>query len=100
MLVLLYYGVSTGIKHPSLLTNNNIGHEIETYGNSNKFGSRVLGQGKNACKSLLPGYNVPTPETQKTDNNSFISIPTSFNEDIPLYQVGNWTNISDNYLKF
>ena len=98
----LLYGVSTfGINDPSLLTNpnNNIGHEIETYGNSNKFGSRVIGQGKNARKSLLPGYNVPTLETQKTDNNSFISIPTSFNEDIPLYQVGNWTNISDNYLK-
>lgn len=97
----LLYGASTfGVNDSSLLTNpqNNIGHEIETFGISNEFGSRALGQGKNACKPMMPGFNVPTLKTNKNKNNTYISSPTALNKHIPLYQVGDWTKIPGNFL--
>ena len=97
----LLYGASTfGVNDSSLLTNpnNNIGHEIETFGLSNNSGSRALGQGKNACKSMVSGFNVPSLETKVNQNGSFLSSPMSFNEDVPLYQVGNWTEIPNNFM--
>tara|TARA_B100000886_G_C20409508_1_gene486367 strand:+ start:40 stop:810 length:771 start_codon:yes stop_codon:yes gene_type:complete len=97
----LLYGASTfGVNDSSLLTNpqNNIGHEIETFGLSNEYGARALGQGKNACKPMISGFNVPSLNTFKNENGSYISTPVSFNNDIPLYQVGDWTNIPGNFL--
>jgi len=97
----MLYGASTyGVNDPSLLTNpqNNIGHEIEPYGVANDYGFRAIGQGKNSCKPMMPGFNVPTLELSKNNNGSYLSSPTTFNKDIPLYQVGNWTEIPNNYL--
>ena len=77
---------------------NNIGHELETYGIANKSGTRVIGQGRSSCDKLLPGYNVPSLKTVE-NNNSYYSTPVSFSPHIPLYQVGNWTENTNNFLK-
>lgn len=97
----LLYGASTfGINDSSLLNNpnNNIGHEVNTFGLANQTGSRALGQGKTACKKMLPGFNVPSLEVSKNENGAYISSPVPFNDEIPLYQVGDWTKIPDNFL--
>ena len=95
------YGETTAfVNDPDILNNpvNNIGHEIQAYGIANKYGMRALGQGKNACEPLENGYNVPTLKVQKNKNGSYISKPISVHSDIPLYQVGDWTEIKPNFL--
>jgi len=94
-------GISTfGYNDPELINDarNNIGHELETYGIANKTGTRVIGQGRSSCDNLLPGYNVPSLKTVE-NNNSYYSTPVSFSPHVPLYQVGNWTENTDNFLK-
>ena len=94
------YGASTfGLNDVDILNNpnNNIGHEIENFGSANKYGSRAIGQGRNACKELMPGYNVPSLYTNN-NNNSYISEPGTFDKDVPLYQVGDWTKQPDNFM--
>jgi hypothetical protein len=94
------YGASTfGINDPNVINNacNNIGHEIETYGEANMYGSRALGQGKSAVQGLQAGYNVPDLYTNKV-KGAYITKPGTFNKDVPLYQVGDWTTIPGNFL--
>lgn len=97
----LLYGVSTfGVNNPELLTNprNNIGHEIHQCGKANSNGIRALSQGKSANSEMMPGTNVPPLKTRKNNNGAFISEPVTFNDNINLYQVGNWTKIPGNFL--
>ena len=94
------YGVSTfGINDPEVINNscNDIGHEIETYGDANLYGVRALGQGKSALHELQSGYNVPNLYTTNI-KDYYITKPETFNKDVPLYQVGDWTKTSNNFL--
>lgn len=97
------YGETTfGINDVSILTNpnNNIGYEISPFGDATKRGGqRALGQGRYSCDNMLPGYNVPSLTLMKNNFDSYYSEPVSFNDNIPLYQVGNWTKIPGNYLQ-
>lgn len=95
------YGETTAfVNDHNVLNNpiNNIGHEVQPYGFSNQYGMRALGQGKNACQKLENGNNVPILKVQNNNNGSYISNPVSVHSDIPLYQVGNWTEVKPNFL--
>lgn len=97
----LLYGASTfGINKPSLLNNpqNNIGHELHPFGLANETGIRALSQGKSANHKMLPGFNVPSLEVNQNNNGAYLSEPVTFNDNIELYQVGDWTNIPGNFL--
>ena len=95
------YGETTAfVNDPNVLNNlvNNIGHEVQAYGIVNQYGMRALGQGKNACQKLENGNNVPTLQVQKNNNGAYISKLISVDPNIPLYQVGDWTEIKPNFL--
>ena len=97
-------GISTfGITDPYILNNpyNDIGHELNPYGYATPYGIRVLSEGKTACEDIGAGLNVPTLKTYQNDNGAFVAKPTQMDENIPLYQVGDWTNSNnfpDNFL--
>lgn len=88
-------GISTmGVNSANMINNplNDIGHELHTYGYANKYGTRALGQGRNACEELTPGLNVPPLKLEKNRNRAYISNPGTIHEEIPLYQVGDWSD--------
>lgn len=91
---------TTFVNNPNVLNNpnNNIGHELQTYGFANNNGMRALSQGKNACQELNNGLNVPNLRVDKNDNSAYIANPAQFSEDVPLYQVGNWPDHTSNFL--
>ena len=94
------YGETTfGVNNPKILNNpnNNIGHEIETYGRANQNGSRALSQGKNSSSVLLPGHNYPKL-ANKEINGEYIVEPVPCPGMDKLYQVGDWTKITPNFL--
>lgn len=95
------YGETTAfINDPNVLNNphNLIGHELQAYGIANQFGMRALSQGKHACQPLVNGNNVPTLKIVPNGNNSYYANPISVDSNIPLYQVGDWTENKPNFL--
>ena len=96
------YGETTAfVNDLNVLNNpsNNIGHEVEVHGIANQYGMRALGQGKNAYEKLQNGNNTPTLEVQQNKHGTYITNSIPVHADVPLYQVGNWLEITDNFLK-
>lgn len=88
------YGASTfGLVSPEPLQNtcNDIGHELDTFGIANEHGSRALSQGKFSKNNLRTGLNVPNLRNY-THDNVYTPQPVTFNNNVPLYQVGDWTD--------
>jgi len=83
-----------GINNPDIFNNpnNDIGYEIDAYGLANKNGTRALGQGKFSYEKLIEGHNLPSLKVVLNKNNAYISTPSKMHKDLPLYQVGDWTN--------
>ena len=83
-----------GINNPDIFNNpnNDIGYEINTYGLANQNGTRALSEGKVSCEKLTAGLNVPSLKVVSNQNNAYISTPSKMYQDLPLYQVGDWTN--------
>jgi hypothetical protein len=98
----IYGGTTAFVNNPNVLNNpnNDIGHELEPYGVAVANGLRGLSQGKNSCDKLASGLNVPNLHVHTNDNNAYIASPRTMHPDIPLYQVGDWTNeVPDNFLQ-
>ena len=97
------YGETTAFVNDSDILNNpqnNIGHEVQTYGIANQFGMRALSQGKYANKKLQNGQNNPALDIQQNNNGMFYAKPVPVEAGIPLYQVGNWPEFfPNNFLK-
>jgi len=94
------YGTTTAfINKPELINNpdNNIGHEIQSYGLANSSGSRSLGQGRHSKIDMTPGQNIPNLKV-KNINGNYISTPVPIESDLNLYQVGNWTKLPNNFI--
>ena len=98
----LYGGTTAFVNNPNVVNNpnNNIGHELEPYGSAVNNGLRALSQGTNSCDRLAAGHNVPNLAIKRNNNKSYIASPVSYNKNIPLYQVGDWTkNVPNNFLQ-
>jgi hypothetical protein len=90
-------GISTfGVTDPSILNNpyNDIGHELNPYGIATEYGTRVLSEGKYACENIGAGLNVPSLKTHRNNNGAFYAKPTQIDDEIPLYQTGDWKDES------
>lgn len=83
-----------GINNSDIINNpyNDIGHQLNAYGFANENGTRALGQGKVSCQELTEGLNVPPLKLEKNNNNAFVTNPSITNPNVPLYQVGDWSN--------
>jgi hypothetical protein len=98
----IYGGTSAFVNNPNVLNNphNDIGYELEPYGVAHPNGLRVLSQGKNSCDKLGVGLNVPNLHIHQNQHDAYIASPRTMHPDIPLYQVGDWTNeVPDNFLQ-
>ena len=98
----VFGGTTAFINNPDILNNpnNDIGHEVQTYGIANGNGLRALSQGKNSCQKLGDGLNVPNLDVYQNNNDSYIASPRTMHPNIPLYQVGDWTNnVPNNFLQ-
>ncbi len=98
----VYGGTTAFVNNPAVVNNpnNDIGHEVQTYGIANDNGLRALSQGKYSCEKLTAGHNVPNLSVHKNNNNAYIASPRTFNPDVPLYQVGDWTNeVPNNFIQ-
>jgi hypothetical protein len=92
-------GISTmGLNNHNLLNNpyNDIGHEVNAYGNANENGVRALGQGRVACEKLTSGHNVPALNVNTNNHGAYVANPglslTGQENLQDLYAVGNWTD--------
>lgn len=95
------YGETTAfVNNPNVLNNpvNNIGHEVQAYGIANQYGMRALSQGKYACQKLENGHNVPTLKVEENKNGAYIAKPIPVHPDVNLYQVGDWSELTHNFL--
>lgn len=94
-----FYGETTfGANNPNLFNANNtfIGHEIQELGIPNENGIRALSEGKYSCIKLQSGTMNPVLKIEN-NNNTFTAVPHSTNDNIPLYQSGNWKTLPDNF---